>query len=378
LKHFSLNDGIDFVFTSFFGEKNVLLQQKNRKMKLRCSMVMVMTALSSWIYGQTPVNVYESTVKIEKQSTHEYLCGLAEGDQLIFSFNAEKGGKMDHVEILEYPSSTLFTDYKTSKIKQKTLTIHHTGIYLFRFTNQNPKEKVCRYTIQRMPATDLTARFNTTVYWKTIKDTVEYKNETETTLVTDTVVSNLTDKMVNIHALLNFQSNKMAFSYILPPQTIAYSYYIGVNQAGNKAFNDATASLLRSASPLVSAIPGYGPLAALALNGTSFLTNLSGGESVEYWITDAKNAILFQNGKPFKWIRQGNVVNDFSRLTAPLKGEYYVCLKNNNKLQSIDVTVKVTAVSLRQRKVSHPVKRYIVETKQIPYLKQQISGAGVF
>jgi hypothetical protein len=184
------------------------------------------------------------------------------------------------------------------------------------------------------------------------------------------VVSNLTDKVVNIHALLNFQSNKMAFSYILPPQTIAYSYYIGVNQAGNKAFNDATASLLRSAGPLVSVIPGYGPLAALALNGTSFLTNLSGGESVEYWITDAKNAILFQNGKPFKWIKQGNVVNDFSRLTTPLKGEYYVCLKNNNKLQSIDVTVKVTAVSLRQRKVSHPVKRYIVETKQVPYLKQ--------
>jgi len=339
-------------------------------MKLRCCIIAAMAMMSSWIYGQTPVDVYESTVKIEKQSTHEYVCGLAEGDQLMFSFNSEKGGKIDQVEILEYPSSSLFTDYKTSKIKQKSITIHHDGIYLFRFTNNDPKEKVCRYTIQRVPASEATAKFNTTVYWNTVKDTVGCKNEAETTVVTDTVVSNLTDKVVNIHALLNFQSNKMAFSYILPPQTIAYSYYIGVNQAGNKAFNDATASLLRSAGPVVSFIPGYGPLAALALNGTSFLTNLSGGESVEYWITDAKNAILFENGKPFTWIRQGNVVNDFSRITSPLKGEYYVCLKNNNKLQSIDVTVKVTAVSLRQRKVSHPVKRYIVETKKLPYLKK--------
>ncbi|MDP4204100.1 MAG: hypothetical protein Q8861_15570, partial [Bacteroidota bacterium] len=158
-------------------------------------------------------------------------------------------------------------------------------------------------------------------------------------------------------------------SYTLPSQTIAYSYYIGVNQAGNKAFNDATASLLRSASPLVSVIPGYGPLAALALNGTSFLTSISGGESVEYWITDAANASLFEAGKPFKWIKQGNVVNDFSRITSPLKGEYFVCLKNDNKLQSIDVTVKVTAVSLRQRKISHPVKKYDIENKQVPYLK---------
>ena len=338
-------------------------------MKLRCGSVALMMAISSWMYGQNPVNVYESTVKIYKQSTHEYLCGLAEGDQLIFSFDSEKGGKIEQVEVLEYPSSSRFADYKTSKTKQKVLSIPHTGIYLFRFINTDSKEKVCHYTIQRIPANESTAHFNATVYWNNVKDTLGCKNETETTLVTDTVITNLTDKVVNVHALLNLQSNKMSFSYTLPAQTIAYSYYIGVNQAGNKAFNDATSSLLRSAGPLVSVIPGYGPLAALALNGTSFLTTLSGGESVEYWITDAVNAKLFEAGKPFKYIKQGNVVNDFSRLTSPLKGEYYVCLKNDNKLQAIDVTVKVTAISLRQRKVLHPVKRYVVENKQIPYLK---------
>jgi hypothetical protein len=338
-------------------------------MKLRCGIFMVMMTMVSFIMGQNPINVYESTVKIEKQTTHEYLCGLAEGDQLIFSFESEKGGKIDRVEILEYPSSSQFADYKTSKIKQKTISIPHTGTYLFRFTNNAPKDKICRYSVQRIPGSEATAKFNTTVYWKNTKDTVGCKNETETTLITDTLISNLTDKVVNIHALLSTKGNKMSFSYTLPSQAIAYSYYIGVNQAGNKAFNDATASLLRSASPLVSVIPGYGPLAALALNGTSFLTSISGGESVEYWITDAVNASLFEAGKPFKWIKQGNVVNDFSRITSPLKGEYFVCLKNDNKLQSIDVTVKVTAVSLRQRKISHPVKKYVIENKQVPYLK---------
>jgi hypothetical protein len=78
-------------------------------MKLRCLVIAVMATMSSWIWGQTPVDVYESTVKIEKQSTHDYLCGLAEDDQLIFSFNSEKGGKIDRVEILEYPSSSRFS-----------------------------------------------------------------------------------------------------------------------------------------------------------------------------------------------------------------------------------------------------------------------------
>lgn len=325
--------------------------------------------LSSSIYGQTPIEIYGSTVKIEKQSMHEYLCGLAEGDQLLFSFNSEKGGKIDRVEILEYPSSTRFSDYKTASVKEKKLSVAHSGIYSFRFYNDDSKAKVIKYTINRIPAGESTSHFNSTVYWKEVNDTTDIHTENQTIVTTDTIISNLVDKVVNIHAWLSAQSNKTALKYSLPPRTIAYSYYIGVNQAGNKMFSDATANMLRSCSPLVAAIPGYGPLAALALNGTSFLTTLPGGESVEYWITDTANSQLFTNDKPFRYIRQGNIVNDFSRLTTPLTGDYFICLKNSNKIQSIDVTIKVTAVSLHERKTTRPVKKYTVSIKRLPYLK---------
>jgi hypothetical protein len=330
--------------------------------------IALMISISSFLYGQTPIDIYESTEKIEKQNTQEYLCGLVEGDQLLFSFEVIKGGKLDQVEISEYPSSARFTDYKTSKIKQKVISISHTGIYRFRFTNEDTKDKICKYTIQRIPANDLTVRFNPTVYWNTAQDTTVY-TETQPSIVTDTIISNLSDKVVNVHALFTTQRNKVSFGFKLPLQTIAYSYYIGVNQAGSKVFCDATTSLLRSAGSLAAQIPGYGPLAALALNGTSFLTTLTGGESVQYWITDIANSQLFMAGKPFKSIKQGNVVNDFSRVTTPLEGEYYICLENDNKLQSLNVTVKITAISLHTRKVIRSIKKYAIETRKIPYLK---------
>jgi hypothetical protein len=338
-------------------------------MNLRLGILFCLTMVPITFMGQSPVDVCESTVKVAPQSTDEYLCGLAAGDQLLFSFDSEKGGKIDRIEILEYPSTIRFSDYRTSGIKQKTLTITHSGIYLFRFGNSDKKEKVIKYTIRRIPAGEATAHFNSTVYWTEKQDTTDVHTENQVVFVSDTLISNLVDKVVNIPAWLNTKSNKMSFGYSLPPKAVAYSYYIGVNQAGNKVFNDATAGLLRSCGSLASVIPGYGPLAALALNGTSFFTTLSGGESVEYWITDAANAKLFGEGKPFRAIREGNVVNDFSRITTPLKGDFYVCLKNGNKLQSITVTVKVAAVSLRERKIIYPVKKYTVVTLRVPYLR---------
>ncbi len=336
---------------------------------MRKYFLLLMIVFGCRMFGQKPIDVYESTVKIEENETQEYMCGLAEGDQLVFSFDAVKGGKPDKIEILEYPGSLKFSEYKTSKIDRKTITISNTGIYLFRFSNSTGGSKVCKYKVERIPANEQMARFNTTVYWKTVNDTSFYDAGLQTVTSLDTVVSNIADRVQNVHSSYNMKGNRVSFNFVLPPKTTAFSYYIGVNQAGSKAFMDATGSLLRSASPFVSKIPGYGPLAALALNGTSFLTTMVGGESVQYWITDAANAGLFNAGKPFKYIKQGNVVNDFSRITPPLKGEYFVCLQNDNKVQSIDVTVKITAVSLCERKISRPIRKFTVESRSVPYLK---------
>ena len=107
-------------------------------------------------YGQKPIDVAESSIKVGIKAEEEVYFGFAEGDQLIFSFEETNGKEMKEVEIVEMPSSSKFLDFKTSKIENKTINVARTGIYKFRFANSALLPRVCKYKIQRIPASAAT------------------------------------------------------------------------------------------------------------------------------------------------------------------------------------------------------------------------------
>jgi len=127
--------------------------------------------LSFRLFSQTPVDVAESTLKVRGLSETVFYYGFAEGDQVIFNFAELHGKKLKAVEIIEFPSSPVFMDYKTNKIKNKTIHISKTGVYKFRFYNAAICGRICTFKIQRIPASEATKNFNTGVYWKTVYDT---------------------------------------------------------------------------------------------------------------------------------------------------------------------------------------------------------------
>ena len=134
--------------------------------------------LSMNIYGQQPIDVAESAVKVGIKGEEAVFYGFAAGDQLIFSFEEAKGKEMKEVEILEMPANSRFLDMKTSKIENKTITIPRTAIYKFRFENSALLPRVCKFKLQRIPASAATQNFNTTVYYDTYNDTT-YSTEVE-------------------------------------------------------------------------------------------------------------------------------------------------------------------------------------------------------
>src|SRR5688572_13987869 len=147
-----------------------------------------------------PIDVAENTLKIARFGEEIFYYGFAEGDKMIFSFEEANGKELKEIEIVELPSSSRFTDYKTSSIRNKTITINRTGIYKFRFTNAAIAGRVCRFKIQRVPASDLTKNFNTSVSWKTVYDTT-YKTESDIYLNrSDTSIVNLADRVPNVFA----------------------------------------------------------------------------------------------------------------------------------------------------------------------------------
>ena len=315
----------------------------------------------------SPIDVAENTVKISRFGEEIFYYGFTEGDQIIFSFEEVNGKELKEIEIVEMPSSSKFTDYKTKRIDKKRLTINRTGIYKFRFANSAITGRVCRFKIQRIPASATTKNFNTSVSWKTIYDTT-YTTESEIYLEkSDTSVVNLVDQVPKVFAkkALNGNDNKTIVDFSLPKGTISWSYYIGVGNEGKRAYDNASNAFVSTGAQNVSNMPGYGALAALALYGKNYFLKTQGLDNVKYWfITDLDNVHLFKTNRTFKQYKKGDVINDADQMQTPRSGKIYLGLYNDNLRDAIDVTVKVTAIVVTERWKTKPVQQMNVTSRQ--------------
>lgn len=319
------------------------------------------------LYGQKPVMVVESTLKVGPFKEEAFYYGFAAGDKLIFNFEEANNKELKEIEIMELPSSSKFMDYKTKKIENKTIDIVNTGIYKFRFANSTILPKVCKFSIQRIPASESTQNFNTTVYTRNVDDTT-YTTEQESYIDrTDTVLTNLQDRIVKLQAVSANGVNKSTFNFILSENTIAWSYYIYTDEPGKKVYEDAAKKL--AANSTVSKFQNYGPLAAEAYGEDSYLKKLQPGKPINFWIVEGENADLFTNGAQFKYIKKGTVVNDYSRMDYR-KGTLYFCFSNGTSTEPANITVKITSLHINEVLKTRPVQRILsIKPKTLMYLK---------
>lgn len=317
----------------------------------------------------SPIDVAENTFKVGGLGEEVFYYGFAENDQLIFNFEELDGKELKEVEIIEMPGSSRFMDYKTKRTENKIITIYKTGIYKFRFANSALGGRVCKFRIQRIPNSDNTKNFNTTVYWKTVNDTSYTTTQERYLIKADTSVSHVTEEIAKVHSQGNLNGNKTTFNFTLPENTVAWSYYIGVDQAGQEVYEKATQQLARHAAPMLARIPGYGPLAALALEGASYLSQLQSGEDIDFYIVEGDNVTNFLNGQQFSYIKNGKVINDYSSMKTNFKGNYYVCLYNDNAITGVTVAVKIHAIVVNKQYGIRDVKHIHLTPHEEAYLK---------
>jgi len=319
-------------------------------------------------YGQKAVDVAESSVKVGIKGEEMVYYGFAEGDQLIFSFEETSGKEMKEIEIVEMPSSSKFLEFKTSKIENKTINIARTGIYKFRFANSALLPRVCKYKIQSIPAGAATQNFNTTVYFDEYNDTT-YTNEVETFIDrSDTLINNFQDRTIKVNPLSAPGSSKVTFNFVLPENTVAWSYYVCADKVGQQAYQEASRSLAASSPSVIEKFPKYGPLAAVALDAPSFLTKLDTGQRINFWIVEEDNAELFKNGEQFRFIKKGKGINEFGRM-EPGERAFHFCLHNDSKDVPVTVIVKITAILINEKFTSEPVRKMNVTVKKGMHLK---------
>ena len=100
---------------------------------------------SSQLNAQTPVDVIESTLKVNMIGEEIFYFGFAAGDKMIFNFEEATGKELKEVEITELPSTSRFIDYKTSRITNKTILVPKTGIFKMNSLDDNSISTHCKY-----------------------------------------------------------------------------------------------------------------------------------------------------------------------------------------------------------------------------------------
>lgn len=319
------------------------------------------------LYSQKPVTVVESTVKVGPFKEEAFYYGFAAGDKLIFNFEEANNKDVKEVEIMEMPSSSKFMDYKTKKIENKTIDIANTAVYKFRFSNSTVLPRVCKFSIQRIPANESTQNFNTTVYTHMVDDTI-YTTEQENYIDrTDTVLQNFQDRSVKVQTAASTSGNKAVMNFILPENTIAWSYYIYTNDAGKKVYEDAAKKVAEGPTP--DKFQNYGPLSAQVYGTQSYLKKLAPDKPISYWIVEGDNADLFMKGDQFKYMKKGTIVNDYAKMDNR-KGTLYFCFSNGVAAEPVTVTVKITSLHINEVQKVRMVKRVIsIKPKPEMYLK---------
>ena len=333
-------------------------------MKILLSVILLLTTN---IYSQSPIDLAENTFKLGATGEEFFYYGFAEGDQLVFNFEELKGKQLKEIEISGLESTSLFMDYESTSIKDRTIKIPKTGIYKIRFHNSTLVGRICKFKVQRIPVAGK-EQFNSTVMWKTLYDTTYYTVQEDYLISKDTAIVNVINQIAKVHSYTNANGCKTYFNFNLPIHTVSWSYYIGVDQAGQKAYEDATIRLAKLSNP-VSKIPGFGPLAALAFGIAPMISVLQSGEDVQYYIVPGdENARLFMAGQAFLYLKKGLVINDFAQMN-PASGNLFVCLYNDNAVYSITPTIKVTAVTVKENWGKRNVQKMTVTSRKEAYLE---------
>jgi hypothetical protein len=327
------------------------------------------------LLGQVNIDVAENTLKVGGLGEEVFYYGFAEGDQVIFNFEELNGKALKELEITELPSSSKFMDYKTKKIENKILNITRTGIYKFRLSNSAIAGRVCKIKIQRIPASEATKDFNSSVYWRTVQDTT-YTPTTERYLVkSDTIAQDVYSSSPQISSTNAFNGNKNSqiVDFLLPENTISWSFYIGTGNEGKVEYDKTRESFTKSLAASISEIPDYGPMAALALTGVSYFNKTQGEDNVKYWfLSDANSVTLFNSNQQFYQYKMGDVINEASQMKPPMPitGKIYLALANDNTVDPIIVTIKVTAIQVIQQWETRTIQVMKIMSREEPYLNR--------
>lgn len=324
------------------------------------------------VQGQLPtVNVADNTLKVAAFGEEVFYYGFAEGDQVIFNFEELKGKELKEVEIIELPAYSKFMDYKTSKIGNKVLEITRTGVYKFRFANSGLGGRICKFKIERIPASASTQHFNSNVYWRTVYDS------TRATVQEKYLINRAykpvqllepSEFYINSGRNATFQGGKsrITLPVIIPLNTVEWYYTFSATR--NEKEMKATKQTFNLLGQLTKAIPSSGLLDI----GLDMLTKPPGADVCDIYLLDQTNREPFEQKAEYRFRPEGsreNIASGVVKIKSTLSQVNYLGIKNPDAGYGIHVLIEAVAITLVEEWGVRDVIRYNVSSRQEAYLR---------
>jgi hypothetical protein len=342
-------------------------------MKKRAHLLVITSLFFFQAYSQlSPIDVAESTLKVNAFGEEAFYYGFAEGDQLIFNFEEVKGKELKELEIIELPSSSKFMDYKTAKIENKIIRINKTAIYKFRFANSAMAGRICKFKIQRQPANESSINFDPAVSWRTIYDTVT-RTVQEKYLMSSIYkpVSLIPTSSSYINggrvAAFGMGKSRILFPVVLPKNTVEWFYQFSSFRDEESA-NRAKSSMNLTGQLMQLINPGK-----WVSIGVELLKIPPGADYCDIYLLDYPNSILFEDKKEYSYYPLGtrkNFTSGVVKLPPSNLSNLFLGIKNPDAGVGIHVTLEVTAITLEEEWGSRDVIKYDISSRQEAYLHQ--------
>ncbi|HTE25540.1 hypothetical protein [Flavitalea sp.] len=345
-------------------------------------------------YSPKLIDVTDQTIRLGGGKKEELMFGFAAGDKIIFNFLEENGKDVKEIEIIEYPTLSRFSDYKTASVKNKEIIVSQQGVFIFRLKNSSLAKRICKLKIQRVPASAATERFNSSVSWINKQDTVwqsyttdvvigydtSYIARTKRVLVRSEVEEQLiSDEIQKINSQQKIE-NRTSVVVSLPinnrtlyktTRVVSWAYWVGVGPEATRAWQQNQRTVR------TQNMDYYTPLGAYANNNLTYLALPKTGQQINYFIADQANRDLFMQKQPFRYIDDGKGFGGYRKFTTAdqCQGSYYICFENLNLLGYADVTIKVIALVEKSYFEDQAYEEQVItpitekQIKQQPYIR---------
>ncbi|MFY0598791.1 MAG: hypothetical protein JXR03_03910 [Cyclobacteriaceae bacterium] len=323
------------------------------------------------IKGQESILLSESSIKINGLDDKEVYFGFKEGDQIVFSFKEVKGKELKKVEVSEITSGSKFKDFKVKKIENKVLEVSVSGIYRFRFVNSAIGNRVCKYTIKRIPSSIETLDFDSNVYWRTFYDTT-YTSQQEDYLirreyVPKTIVP-VSEHYINsgTHAAIKGGDSRISIPVTLPKNTQEWYYEFA-------AFRDDEAiQTVRKTFDLVGDLSKLIDKSGVLNIAVDMLTQPPGGDICDVYLFEYDDSRLFEAKEEFSYYPIGsreNIKSGIIKLEVGNDQTLYLGFRNPSRLDGIHIAVEVVAIVLEEEWGIRNVEKMKIKERKEPYLK---------